>query len=45
MLKEWDPETIKYSGRTIEAEITHLLKDIMGIAEGYAILSIKVIRK
>lgn len=40
-LREWD--NIKYSGRTIFAEITYLLDDkFRGLEEGYVALSIKV---
>ena len=40
-LREWD--NIKYSGRTIFAEITYILNDIfIGLAEDYVALGIKV---
>lgn len=38
--KEWDPETKLYTGRNIAAEITYVLENQMGVAEGYAILSL-----
>jgi len=41
-LREWD--NIKYSGRTIFAEITYILDDkFIGLTEGYVALGIKVI--
>ncbi len=41
MLREWD--NIKYSGRTIYAEITYILDDkFVGLADGYVALGIKV---
>lgn len=40
-LREWD--NIKYSGRTIYAEIIYILDDkFIGLAEGYVALGIKV---
>lgn len=40
-LREWD--NIKYSGRTIFAEITYVLDDkFIGLTEGYVALGIKV---
>lgn len=40
-LREWD--NIKYSGRTIFAEITYILDDkFIGLAEDYVALGIKV---
>ena len=39
-LREWD--NIKYSGRTIYAEITYILDDkFVGLADGYVALGIK----
>lgn len=41
LLREWD--NIKYSGRTIFAEITYILDDnFIGLTEGYVALGIKV---
>lgn len=41
VLREWD--NIKYSGRTIYAEITYILDDkFVGLADGYVALGIKV---
>lgn len=41
LLKEWD--NIKYSGRSIYAEITYMLDDsFIGLEKGYVILGIKV---
>ena len=41
-LKEWD--NIKYSGRSIYAEITYILDDkFIGLAEGYIAFSITVL--
>lgn len=40
-LREWD--NIKYSGRTILAEITYILNDnFVGLADGYVAFGIKV---
>lgn len=41
-LREWD--NIRYSGRTIYAEITYILDDkFIGLEKGYVALGIKVI--
>lgn len=40
-LQEWDPKEEKFTGREIFAIVTYILKNQMGIPEGYAILSIK----
>ena len=41
LLREWD--NIKYSGRTVFAEITYILDDnFIGLTEGYVALGIKV---
>lgn len=41
ILREWD--NIKYSGRTIFAEITYVFDDrFIGLTEGYVALGIKV---
>lgn len=41
LLREWD--NIKYSGRTIYAEITYILDDkFIGLEDGYVALGIKV---
>lgn len=41
LLREWD--NIKYSGRTIYAEITYILYDrFIGLSDGYVALGIKV---
>lgn len=43
VLKEYDQETISYSGRKIEAIINYLLKDYPGIENGYCILGISIL--
>ena len=41
LLREWD--NIEYSGRTIRAEITYIMRDdFIGIAEGCVALGIKI---
>lgn len=39
ILREW--ENGKYTGRRLTATITHILKDFVGLADGWAVLSIK----
>lgn len=39
LLREWLPSKDKYTGREIEAEITHITFD-HGITSGYAMLSL-----
>ena len=43
VLKEWDPETEKYTGREIERTITYVYPGdgLMGLHENWAILSFK----
>jgi hypothetical protein len=44
ILEEYDPESRIYSGRKIQAWITHVLPGgRFGLAEGYAMLSIDVL--
>lgn len=40
-LNEWDGE--HYTGRNIVREITHIIKDYLGLTEGFCILSLKSI--
>lgn len=40
-LREWNPETKKYTGRKINIEITHVLKDFEGLKEGWCVFSFK----
>lgn len=41
LLREWD--NIKYSGRSVYAEITYILDDtFIGLSDGYVALGIKV---
>lgn len=39
ILREW--ENGKYTGRRLTATITHILKDFVGLTDGWAVLSIK----
>ena len=39
ILKEWN-ET-EYTGRSVKKQISYILKNYTGLAEGYAILSLK----
>jgi hypothetical protein len=52
-LQEWDPQGItwipggvthgRYSGRTLRAQVTHLLKDFPGLASGWVMMSIEIL--
>lgn len=42
LLCEYEPDKQEYTGREVIAEITYVLENQMGVADGYAILSIKV---
>lgn len=39
ILREW--ENGQYTGRRLMATITHILKDFVGLTDGWAVLSIK----
>lgn len=39
ILREW--ENGQYTGKRLTAKITHILKDFVGLTDGWAILSIK----
>lgn len=41
ILREW--ENGQYTGRRLTATITHILKDFVGLTDGWAVLSIKKI--
>ncbi len=44
LLREWD--NIKYTGRTISAEITYVLSDsFVGLTDGYVGLGIRIYEK
>ena len=44
IIKGWDPNTEKYNGQEIEAEVTYILKGgHFGLKQGYVIMSIEVI--
>ena len=52
VLNEYDPTTEKYSGRTVEVEITHKLDknnvcavSKMALSDDYAILSVKLLEE
>lgn len=45
ILQEYDNETDTYSGSEIAAEITYILKDYIGLQEGYCILGIIVLSR
>ena len=42
VLREYDPTTDSYSGREVEARITHVLAGFEGLAAGYVALSIEL---
>lgn len=46
-LREWDPATGEYTGRELEATVTHVLRGdgSFGLAAGWAMLSILVGRR
>ena len=39
VLKEWNGE--EYTGRSVKKPISYILKNYTGLAEGYAVLSLK----
>lgn len=41
ILREWDATTCEYTGRVCEVLVTHVLRGFVGLAEGYAALSIE----
>lgn len=40
ILKEWNPETEKYTGNTCVRKINYILADVAGLQEGYVILQV-----
>ena len=42
-LREWDPSAQRYTGRTLEAEITYVLRDAenFGLRSGFVVLGIR----
>jgi len=40
-LREYDPKTEKYSGRTLNVRITYVLKEGFGLQPGYCVMSIR----
>lgn len=44
-LKEWNPNKEEFTGREILASVPYILKSQMGITDGYAILSIKILER
>ena len=40
LLKEWNPDTKVYTGRTLEVEVTYLIKGFTGLQDGYVIMGI-----
>lgn len=46
VLREWDPETEAYTGRQIQAVVTHVLRDgdvLPASLDGYCIMSIALL--
>lgn len=43
-LEEWDPQQSTYLGRSLEADITHVLKagEFPGLLDGYVVLSLRI---
>lgn len=44
-LKEYDPDKDTYSGRSVEARITHVVAGGFGLKDGYVMLSMKLINR
>lgn len=42
MLREWDPETGRYTGAALERYVTYILRDSEHVAPGYCILALGV---
>lgn len=42
VLREYDPATDSYSGRTVEVHVTHVLAGFEGLAAGFAALSFEL---
>lgn len=43
-MREWDPETGRYTGRVEEHRVTYMLTEGFGIPEGYCVMSIHSLR-
>jgi hypothetical protein len=45
LLQEWDPATMKYSGRWIRADVTYVTRpgDFPGVEEGFCIMSLLLV--
>lgn len=39
-LREWDPETQKYTGRICNKQVGYILRDFPGLEPGYCIMSL-----
>lgn len=42
-LREWEPSTKQYTGRSLKEIVTYILKEGMGLPEEYVIMSTKII--
>lgn len=43
VLHEWSPETAAYSGQSAVCEITHVLRDFVGLQHGWCMLSLRLL--
>lgn len=41
VLREWDPETDRYTGASLECYVTYILRDTEHVKPGYCILAIR----
>lgn len=42
VLLRWDPETSKYTGRGLVAEVTYMLRGRFEIPDGYCVMGLKI---
>lgn len=42
LLKEYNPDTQSYTGKSVVRIITHVLKDVQGLEKDFVILSIRI---
>lgn len=47
VLNEWDPETQRYSGRSVRAVVTYITRNVQGwgLAPGFCIMSLGILRR
>lgn len=43
MLREWDGERERYTGRAVVAEVTYLMQGVFGLPPGLCVMSIRIL--